>query len=173
MNNTVLIRNILRFAFLLLLQVLVLDHIHIANEVTPYIYILAILLIPFGTPKWLLLIVAFVLGFLMDVFLGTMGLHMAATVLTAFVRPMLLSMVSLGRDFDRADSPSIKELGWDWFIWYAIILIVIHHAAIFMLEIFRFDEFGTTLLRILYSSFATFVLVMLSQFLFFSRKNGD
>jgi len=169
MTNTVT-KNILRFAFLLFLQVLVINHIQISSMVTPFIYILAILLLPFSTPKWLVLISAFVLGFFMDIFSGTIGLHMSACVLIAFVRPALLNLISFGRDFNNEDSPNMKNLGADWFISYALILILIHHSAVFFLELFRWNEIGTTLLRILYSSAATFVLIVLSQLLFAFRK---
>jgi rod shape-determining protein MreD len=170
MDGNILIKNILRLAFLLLLQVLVIDHIHISSGITPFIYVLAILMLPLNTPKWVLLMAAFVLGFLVDVFSGTMGLHMAATVPIAFIRPALLKMISFGRDFDTDDSPNMKKLGIDWFVTYASIMILFHHSALFFLELFRWEELGSTLLRILYSSMATLVLVVLSQLLFRSRK---
>lgn len=170
MSNNPLIKNLLHFAFLLLLQVLVIDHIHISSAVTPYIYILAIILLPFNTPKWILLSSAFVLGFFVDMFSGTMGLHIAATVLIAFVRPTLLRLISLGRDFDNDATPNMKELGMDWFISYVSVMILLHHSTLFFLDIFRFNELGATLLRILYSSLATFVLIVLSQLLFASRQ---
>ena len=170
MNNNTLIRNGLRFTFLLLLQVLVISHIHISSQITPYIYILAVLLLPFNTPKWALLVSAFVLGFFVDIFSGTMGLHMAVTVLLAFVRPTLLSLISFGRDVNSDDTPDMKGLGVDWFISYVSVMILLHHTALFFLEVFRWDEIIPTLLRILYSSVATFVLIVLGQILFISRK---
>jgi len=168
--NNILTKNILRFAFLLFLQVLVINHIQISSMVAPYIYILAILMLPFNTPKWVLLVSAFVLGFFMDAFSGTMGLNVSATVLIAFVRPALLNLISFGRDVNNDDSPNMKNLGVDWFISYALIMVLIHHSAIFFLEIFRLTELGTTLLRILYSSVATLILIVLSQLLFAFRK---
>jgi rod shape-determining protein MreD len=170
MSNNIL-KNILRFAFLLFLQVLVINNIQISSMVTPYIYVLAILMLPFNTPKWMLLISAFMLGFFMDIFSGTMGLNMAAAVLIAFIRPALLNMISFGRDFNNDDSPNMKNLGADWFISYALIMILIHHSAMFFLELFRWTELGTTLLRVVYSSAATLVLVILSQILFAFRKD--
>jgi len=169
--NSIVTKNIVRFVFLLLLQVLVINHIRISSEMTPYIYILAILMLPFNTPKWLLLVSAFVLGFFMDIFSGTMGINMSATLLIAFVRPTLLNMISFGRDFNNDDSPTMKQLGVDWFISYALILILIHHSSVFLLEVFRWNELGSTLLRIFYSSAATLVLVVLSQLLFAFRKD--
>ena len=168
--NNILTKNILRFTFLLLLQVLVVDHIRISNMVTPYIYVLAILMLPFNTPKWLLLVSAFALGLFVDIFSGTMGLHAAALLWLAFARPILLNLISFGREFNNEDSPNIHALGIDWFASYALIMIVIHHSAISFLEIFRWDELGLTLLRILYSSVATLILVVLSQLLFAFRK---
>jgi cell shape-determining protein MreD len=129
-------------------------------------------MLPFNTPKWLLLVSAFVLGFLMDVFSGTMGLNMSATLLIAFIRPALLNMISFGRDFNNDDdTPNMKNLGVDWFISYALIMILIHHSTIFFLEVFRLNELGTTFLRILYSSSVTLILVLLSQLLFSFRKD--
>ncbi|MCL2413229.1 MAG: rod shape-determining protein MreD [Bacteroidales bacterium] len=168
--NTIVIKNILRFVFLLFLQVLVINHIQVSSMVTPMIYVLAILLLPFNTPKWLVLISAFVLGFFVDVFSGTMGLNMSATLLMAFARPTVLRLISFGRDYNDEDAPNIKNLGIDWFISYALILILIHHSAIFFLEIFRFTELGTTLLRIGYSSLATLLLVILTQLFFTPKK---
>ena len=169
--NNIIVKNILRFAFLLFLQVLVINHIQFSSMLTPYIYILAILMLPFNTPKWLLLISAFVFGFFMDIFSGTMGLNMSATVLIAFVRPTLLNLISFGRDFNNDDTPDMRNLGADWFISYALILILIHHSTMFLLEVFLWNEIGTILLRIFYSSVATLVLVILIQLLFSFRKD--
>ncbi|MCL2417268.1 MAG: rod shape-determining protein MreD [Bacteroidales bacterium] len=163
-------KNILRFVGLLFLQVLVIDHIQISSMITPFIYILAIIMLPFNTPRWLLLFSAFVLGFFLDVFSGTMGLNMSAVLIAAFVRPAVLNLVSPERDYEDDDVPNMKSLGILWFVVYVVAMIVIHHSAIFFLEVFRLNELGTTFLRIIYSSLATFVLVFLSQFLFTSRK---
>ncbi|MCL2414135.1 MAG: rod shape-determining protein MreD [Bacteroidales bacterium] len=168
--SPIVTKNILRFAALLFLQVLVIDHIQISSMVTPFIYILAIIMLPFNTPRWLLLFSAFVLGFLVDIFSGTMGLNMSATLTIAFVRPYVLNLISFGRDYEDEEAPNMKNLGVDWFVAYVSIMIVIHHSAIFFLEVFRLSELGTTFLRIIYSSLATFVLVFLWQFLFALRK---
>ena len=57
-----MIRQILTFTllflFLIALQVLVLNNIQLGGYLNPYLYVLFVLLLPFDTPKWLLLIVA-------------------------------------------------------------------------------------------------------------------
>ena len=168
--SPIVTKNILRFVSLLFLQVLVIDHIQISSMVTPFIYILAIIMLPFNTPRWLLLFSAFILGFFVDIFSGTMGLNMSAILIAAFIRPYVLNLISFGRDYEDEEVPNLRNLGVDRFVAYISIMIVVHHSAIFLLEVFRLNELGTTFLRIIYSSLATFVLVFLWQLLFASRK---
>jgi glucan phosphoethanolaminetransferase (alkaline phosphatase superfamily) len=70
----------------------------------------------------------------------------------------------------KGHSPSLKNQGIKWFAYYSIILILVHHSALFYLEIFRFKEFFQTLLRVLLSSLFTLLLVFLSEYLFYSAK---
>ena len=92
---------------LILLQVLVFDNVQIRGYINPYIYVLFILLIPFETPPWLLLISAFLLGFGVDLFSDTMGMHTAASVFMAFCRPGILRMVFSSKDYEIGISPGI------------------------------------------------------------------
>ena len=85
-------RNIIRFMVLVLVQILVLNNIQVSGYIVPHIYILFILLLPFETPRWLLLIAAFALGITVDLFTQTHGMHAAATVFIAFLRPWVLEM---------------------------------------------------------------------------------
>ena len=56
MIGTVL-ANIFRFIALMLLQVLLVDHIDLANGwVVPYLYVLFLLMLPLDIPQWLSLI---------------------------------------------------------------------------------------------------------------------
>jgi hypothetical protein len=51
-----------------------------------------------------------------------------------------------------------------WFITYAAIIIVIHHATLFFVEVFRFTDFFRTILRILISSVFTLGFVLLIEY---------
>ena len=50
--TVVFVRNIIRFVFLVLLQVLILNNIQFSGYINPYFYIYFILLLPFDTPRW-------------------------------------------------------------------------------------------------------------------------
>jgi len=88
----------------------------------------------------------------------------------AFARPFVISAISSGTEYEIGERPSMKNQDLRWFVYYCAILILIHHSALFFLEIFRKEEILTTLFRILLSSAFTFLLVMISEYLFYSRQ---
>jgi cell shape-determining protein MreD len=161
----IILKNIGRFVFLILFQVLILNNIQFSGYINPYFYIYFILLLPFETPRWLLLLSAFMLGISLDAFTNTFGLNAAACVLVAFVRPFVISAISTGTEFMIGHSPSLKNQGLKWFAYYSIILVGVHHFALFYLEIFRFTEFFQTLLRVLLSSIFTLLIIFIAQYL--------
>ena len=161
----IFLKNIGRFIFLTLFQVLILNNIQFNGYINPYFYIYFILLLPFETPRWLLLLSAFLLGISLDAFTNTFGLNASACVLMAFVRPFVISVISTGTEFMVGHSPSLKNQGMKWFAYYSIILVLVHHFALFYLEIFRFTEFFQTLLRVLLSSVFTLLIVFIAEYL--------
>ena len=163
-------KNIGRFIFLVLFQVLILNHINLSGFINPYFYVYFILVLPFVTPKWVLLVSAFLIGLSIDFFSNTMGINAAATVMMAFARPFVIKSISTGTEYEVGERPSLKNQDMKWFIYYCVILIFIHHFVLFFLEIFRFREFLTTFLRVILSSAFTFLLVMLSEYLFYQRQ---
>jgi len=166
MIKTVL-SNILRFLTLVVFQIFILNNVQLSGYINPYLYVLFILLLPFETPKWLLLIVSFIMGLTIDMFVQTPGMHTAACVFMGFLRPFIISTISSKREYEPGMKPSIQELGINWFITYAGILIVAHHSVLFFIEVFHFGEIFITLQRIIYSSFITLILVIISQYVFY------
>jgi hypothetical protein len=169
MTSRTVFFNIIRFFFLIFFQVLILNHINLSGYINPYLYVYFILLLPFDTPKWMLLIVAFLLGLCVDIFTNTIGLNAAACVMMAFARPFVITAISSGPESLLGDTPSLRNQGIKWFLYYAVILVLIHHFTFFFLEIFRFNEFPATVVRVLLSSAFTLVLVFLGEYLRYFR----
>lgn len=172
MTNTI-IRNILRFFVLVLVQVLIIKNIELGRFINPFLYVLFIITLPFETPKWLLLVVSFVLGITIDMFYNTPGMHSAACVLMAYVRPGILKLFSPRDGYEFGTQPTIQYLGIPWFLSYAGILIVIHHLILFYIEIFRLHEFFSTFFRVIISSVFTLLLVVITQYLFHRKKEQE
>ncbi len=168
-----IVRNFFRFLILVLFQVLILKNIELGKYINPFIYVLFIIALPFETPKWLLLLCGFILGITIDMFYDTMGMHAAAGVFMAYIRPSILNLFSPREGYEFGTQPTIQYLGVPWFISYSGILIVLHHFVLFYLEVFRFSEFLSTLLRVIVSSFATILLVVVTQYLFQNRKEVE
>jgi len=165
----ILARNIFRFVVVILFQVLVMDNVMINGYMIPYIYLLFILLMPFETPRWLQLLSGFLLGLAMDLFSGTAGMHTAATVLAAFVRPYLLDLLAPRDGYETDTFPRIYYNGFLWFLKYTLIIVVIHHLALFYLEVFQMQAFFSTLLRVILSSLLSASTIVLSQYFVFRK----
>jgi hypothetical protein len=103
-------------------------------------------------------------------FYDTAGMHAAATVFMAYIRPSVLKLFSPRDGYEFGTQPTVQYLGLPWFLSYASILISLHHLVLFYLEIFRFSEFFSTLFRVIISSIFTILLVVTAQYLF-NRKN--
>lgn len=160
------IKYILMFIFVVLIQVLILNQLQISGYLNPYFYVLFILLLPVSTPRYLVLLLAFIIGFSIDFFTDTPGLHAAATTLLGYLRTPVLYLVS-GRGSDMAEYPTLKNNGLRWFLIYSVLLVLIHHFFLFYMEVFSFTGFFRTLIRVIFSTILSVFVIVLSQFLIF------
>ena len=165
----IIARNIVRFLVVILFQVLVMDNVMINGYMIPYVYILFILLMPFETPRWTQLMMGFLLGMGIDLFLNTPGMHTAATVLVAFIRPYLLNLLAPRDGYEPDSFPRIHYYGFLWFLKYTLMIVVIHHFFLFYLEVFQLKDFLTTLLRVILSSILSTSTIILSQYFVFRK----
>jgi len=159
-----IIRYTIIFIILILLQVLVLNNIQFSGYINPYIYIMLILLLPVEISPWLLLVISFFTGLTVDFFVGTPGLHTSATVLSGFLRPYVLRLISPRDGYDPGAIPSMEIYGFRWFLFYTVIIVLIHHFALFYLEVFRFTDFLRTLLRVLLSALFSVTFILLAEY---------
>ena len=114
------IRNIIRFFTVILLQILIFNNIEVSGYLNPYFYVIFILLLPFEVPGWLLLSTAFALGFTMDMFMSTPGMHASATVFMAFLRPFVLKNFSPRDGYEPGTFPRVHYYGINWFAKYTL-----------------------------------------------------
>ena len=164
--------NIFRFLFLILLQVLILssDKLDLGAYFVPQLYILFILALPFETPNWLIIPLAFLYGITIGMFMNTPGLHAAACVLVAWLRPRILRLLAPRDGYEFGMKPTIQSMGISWYLYYSGILVLFHNTYFFLLEIFRFDSFFFTFTRIMGSTVITMALLVLAQYLTFRPK---
>ncbi len=161
--------NILRFVALIAAQVLIFSNIKVSPFISPYVYPLIILLLPFETPKWLLLILGFATGLTVDLFLGSLGMHAAACLLIAYLRPVLVKGITpKGAEFEV--EPNINLQGATWFMIYLGIATLIHHLCYFLIEGGTFYNPFIALFRVIVSTAFSVLFMMIFLILFSSSK---
>ena len=133
-------------------------------------YLGFLLFLPIETPVVVLLAVGFGLGLTMDIFLDTGGLYAAAAVLVAYLRPWVLRLLTPRDGYAAADAVNVHQMGWQWLLVYLALLVSVHCAALFLLELGSFRMPGFTLLKILVSTVYTVLTLFILQLNFFSTK---
>jgi len=167
MNNTITL-NIVRFIILVLVQVLILSNINFLGYINPYIYILFIILYPIKNNRLLFLFVSFLLGLTVDLFLDSSGVHAAACVSIAYIRPVLLKF-SFGTIYEH-QTVKFSTTDFGHRLTYFSIIVFIHHLILFSLEIFNSSKIILIIKKTLFSSIFTIILCLLITILF-SKKN--
>ena len=154
------------FISLVLIQVLIFNQVQFSGFFNPYVYVLFIILLPLSAPRYAVLILAFILGLIIDIFSNSLGVHSAATVFVAYIRPLVIRLIS-NREDDKNDYPGLNQNKLSWFINYVFIIVFLHHAMLFYLEVYTFANFFNTLYRVILSSLFSIIVIVLSQFLVF------
>lgn len=147
------------FVALVLVQVLILNRLHILGYATPFLYLYFLLKMPSSISRNGLLLCGFVLGLTVDVFSDTPGMHAAATTFLALILPRIVSLYLPKGDVDEF-IPGIYSVGLVFFVKYAFTAVLLHHSALFLIESFSFWDVNTLLLRILWSTLLTFCCVV-------------
>ena len=137
-----------------------------------FLYLGFLLFLPLRTPIVVQLLLSFGMGLTMDIFFNTGGLHAAAAVLLGFLRPWVLRILTPRDGYDSGDTVNVHQMGWQWFGVYLLLLVVLHHAAFFVLELGSFRHFGATLGKILVSALFTSVALLIIQLLFYPVRRG-
>ncbi len=157
------LKQISIFILLVLFQGLILNNIEFGGYVIPFLYVVFLLALPFETPKWLVLIIGFVLGLTIDCFTNTLGMHTSATLFMAFCRAYVLKLIEPRGGYDFNAKPNVQAMGLMWYFLYATTLVFLHHIFLFYIESFKFSQFFYTLGRAVGSVLFTMVLVLIVQ----------
>ncbi|MAO34056.1 MAG: rod shape-determining protein MreD [Flavobacteriales bacterium] len=151
-----------------LLQVLVLNEILFFAYINPYLYLTLIISIPLKTPNWLLLFYAFLIGFLIDLFSGSLGFHSTATVFIAFIKIGLAKITIPYNILEDMDEITLNKIGSKSYIVFSFLMILIHNSLLFSLEYLYFNL--QILGKIISSSIVTLVLVLILETFKSSKK---
>ncbi|WP_027124427.1 hypothetical protein [Gelidibacter mesophilus] len=156
------------FVILVLVQVLIFSHINFMGYINPYIYILFIILFPANNNRTLFVFLAFLLGLSVDVFSDSGGVHAAACVTLAYIRPVFLKF-SFGTVYDY-QSIKFNQIDFNSKFIYFTALILIHHFIMYSLEIFNISNILLILQKTLFSGIFTILLSLIITILFSQKR---
>ena len=159
MSNETFI-NISRFVILVVVQALIFNHIDFLGFINPYVYLLFVILYPIRKENRIqFLFFSFLIGLSVDFFSDSGGVHAAASVTIAYIRPLILKF-AFGNIYEYqiikiANTPIGQR-----FVFLGL-MIVIHHFILFGFEIFSLSHILSILKNTLFSSIFTLFLCVL------------
>lgn len=172
MINTIL-RGVVYFVVLVLLQVWVLNNIHFLRVATPFLYLYFILKMPLNASRVHVLFFSFLIGLTIDLFSNTSGMHAAACTLAAFIRQPLIQLL-VGKDLPEEILPSYRTFGYGAFFRYVLLFVLIHHVTLFLIESMTFFDPLFLVIRIGASVAASVLLICtVEAFNLGAQPSGD
>ena len=167
MNSTLLV-NVFRFVLLLAVQIIIFNNMNFLGYISPYPYILFIILYPVNGNKSGLLVASFLLGLIMDMFSNSGGIHTTACLVLAYFRPFIFKF-SFGLSYEYQTIKLNDVLTPERFS-FILLSVVIHHLILFILEAFQFSFILDILLRTLLSTVFTLILCIIIIYLIKPNK---
>ncbi|MDR2233718.1 MAG: rod shape-determining protein MreD [Tannerella sp.] len=160
--NRNLFTILIYFIFYVVLQVLLLDKIHLFRIGTPFLYLYVIIKCPVNAPRTQVIGVSFLLGIVIDMFSNTLGMHAAACSLAGMIRNPLMNTFAV-KEFSEGDMPSFQTMGVGGFSRYAAVLAAIHHITLFCIESITLFHPLLLIKRILACLFLTMLTILIVE----------
>ncbi len=164
--------NIFRFVVLIVLQILLLNYVSFGGYMIPFIYILAVLMLPTRVGNIPMLLIAFAAGAMVDIFCNVPGFHTFSCTMMAFVRVLIGNRMLTRDDPTEAviDVPSIRTVPFQTFAVYLLVMSAVYSITYCLLEAFSFGNFWMTLLSMVLDAVGTWLLLLLGQVLISPNK---
>lgn len=153
------LKSTIWFVMMVLLQVMLFNHLHLAYVINTFPYIFIVVAFPNSMNNIARTVVGFLLGFVIDMMCGTWGIHTIATTLVAYIQPMMMKLIALPEQLDRK-VPSFRYMKWK-FLEYTALMVFIHHLLLFSLETFDITLWYWVLIKTVVSSVVTIAVLML------------
>ena len=170
------IRNLISYGSLILIlglvQILFLRNLAVFGHAFGFLYLLGLLILPSTVRTIPLMLIAFCIGFILDIFFETIGMHTAAATLFAFLKPIWLKAASPTGGLDEAEEPSLGQIGFGRYISYAFPLLCVYSLVFFIADQWGTGGFFGILSKSFFSSLFTLLLTLVVQLMFFSRKRS-
>lgn len=169
MINITTIKQLFIWTLFVAAQILFAQNIVLYNKAFSFIYLGFLLLLPLSISRNNLLLVGFFTGLTIDIFYNSLGTHMAAATFMCFLRPVWINAITPRGGYENVENPTLNDISLSWFLAYALPLTFIHLLTLFFIEAGGFHMFFSVLFKALLSTFLTVFMLVLIQYLFYSK----
>lgn len=152
------------FMGLVLLQVLVLNQMHVGGYATPFFYIYFILKFNSRIGRNNLMLWSFAMGLTVDMFSNTPGMNAAAATCLAFFRTPLIRLVTL-RDMDEGFRPGVKSMGFSSFLRYSLLATTLFCLVLLLIDTFSFFRPAELFLKVFTSILSTLLCILCAEWI--------
>ncbi|MBO7124978.1 MAG: hypothetical protein J6V74_03945 [Bacteroidales bacterium] len=162
-------RYIIVFFILEVLQIFVFNNVSAIGQIAPYLYVGFILILPVTMSPTIVLLLAFLSGFMIDLSINTLGVHASATVMMAFARPTVLKLLAPRIGYESNNTPILKYFGLPWVLKYTSVCVTIHHIMLYFCFTLTFEDAGFMLIRMLINVFLTVLVIIITEYFVIKR----
>lgn len=159
MSKTI-IRYFFLFIIMILAQVIIFNNLCLFNVAIPIVFIYFIIKLPITLSANWVLTLSFIIGFCIDIFSDTHGMHSLACSIIAMMRRNILRLYFQREDDLTNPEPSIHSLGIGVYTKYVFTIVLLYNTLIFLIESFSIFNLGLLILRIIASTLLTFLLII-------------
>ncbi|SHG91082.1 rod shape-determining protein MreD [Flavobacterium micromati] len=161
--NSALLVNIFRFVLLLAIQIIIFNNMNFLGYISPFPYILFIILYPVNGNKSGLIASSFLLGIILDLFSNSGGTHATACLVLAYLRPLLFKF-AFGLSYEY-QTIKLNDVITPQRFSFIFLSVIIHHFTLFLLEAFQLSYILDTLVTTLLSTTFTVILCIIIIYL--------
>ena len=131
------------------LQVLIFNQLSLFGGIA-LVYMIVLLKMPVEVNRVLQIFIGFLVGFVIDVFCNTPGMHSLATVTVMFLREPILHLY-IQKEEIKNSRVCMSRLGVSSFVRYALTILLVHALLLYFIEAFTLFNFLVLLSKIIIS----------------------
>jgi hypothetical protein len=163
MNTRSILQIVIFFVVFTAFQWLVTRNLNLGGIAFSFNYIGAILLLPIQFNPLIALVMAFALGLVTDSFYDTPGMHVFASVLTAWLRVWNAKILTPAGGYDEYNAVNMASMGIRWYLLFMLPLLFLHCLCLFIIEYASMADIGIILIKSLSSAVFTFFVIVIIQ----------
>lgn len=161
---------ILLYIILIPAQAVIFNNLILFNVALPLVFIYLIISLPVTLSTNWAMTIGFFTGLATDIFSDTPGINALACTLAAFLRKPIYHLYMSYDDDLSGMRPGITTMGAPAYLKYMLTMVFLYCLTVFAIEAFQFFNLRLLILRTVFSTLFTFIIIYAIDSLSIKRK---